>query len=1008
MERPSARALACASLLAGAFASAPAGAEMRTGLQLPEGARGPRLASQAAPGAPGGAGGASAGVAVTTFANVSGTAEDAWFGAGIAETLAASLESEGVRVLRAAGGAGPGDGARWTIGGGYQRLRDRLRITARLADASTGTVVRTAIVDGAVAELFALQDRLAAELLAGVRLAGESAPAMAAGGAGAGAPTATPAGSRFSTGGAAAGSEPAPRPAAALETAAARPRRAPGERPPAPSGRPPGRSATVAATPRPGAGLAAAPTAVIDGPPPPVAPATLSRDAAGRATVRAVRLSEPLRIDGVLDEGVYEVVPPVSGFLQQLPVEGAPATERTEAWIFFDAENVYVSARLWDSSPESGWIANEMQRDSFQLIQNDSFSMSFDTFYDRRNGAAFMINPLGGFFDYQITDEGNPNNDWNPIWDSRTGRFDGGWTVETRVPFKSLRFQPGQSQLWGLQLGRSIRHKNEWVYLTRVPISGGPGMFRVSAGATLTGVEVPRGNRVLEVKPYAIGGLATDVNAVPDPIVNDGTGDVGLDVKFGVTENLTADFTYNTDFAQVEVDEQQVNLTRFSLFFPEKRDFFLESRGIFDFGRGAFFGGGGGGGGGTRRAGGFFGGGDAPIIFFSRRIGLEQKDGISRTVPILGGGRLTGKVGPFSIGALGIRTGSQEAVGAQPTTFSVLRVSRDILRRSRVGAIYTHRSLSQHGPRGNAVYGVDGQFAFFENLNVNGYYARSRTPDLDDVGDDASYQGVLTYNGDLYAFQVDHLRVGANFNPEMGFRRRWDFRRTFATAQYSPRPRGIEAVRQFTVGASLDYIETGAGAVETRIAQARFQTEFENSDRVSVDVQDNYELLLWPFALAPGASIEPGAYGFQDFYASYSMGPQRRVSGTLTFQQGGFYDGTITAVGYRRPRVELTPQFSLEPGISINRIVLPAGEATVPLVTSRVTYTLTPRMFFGGLVQYNTSNSSLSTNLRLRWEYQPGSELFVVYNDQRDTSLDRTPFLQNRAFIVKLTRLFRF
>ena len=992
MQRPSARALACATLLVWIFASA-AAAGMRTGTRFPEGARGPRLAAQA-PAAPErkGEGASASGVAVAPFANVSGTPEDAWFGAGIAETLAASLQSEGLPVLLAAGGAGPRD-ARWTIEGGYQRLGDRLRITARLADASTGRIVRTAIVDGAVAELFALQDRLAAELLAALPRAGESpTPAVATAAAATRTPPVAPAGSGS---GIPAGSE------AAAPGPGLRP-----ERPPLPPGPPPGRSPRDAAI-RPGAGLAAAPGAAIDGPPPPVAPATITRDGAGRATVRAVRVDEPLRIDGVLDEGVYEVVTPVSGFLQQLPVEGAPASERTEAWIFFDAENVYVSARLWDSAPESDWIANEMQRDSFQLIQNDSFSLSFDTFYDRRSGAAFMINPLGGFFDYQITDEGNPNNDWNPIWDSRTGRFDGGWTVETRVPFKSLRFQPGQSQLWGLQLGRTIRRRNESVYLTRVPISAGPGMFRVSAGATLTGMEVPPGNRVLEVKPYAIGGLATDVNALPRPIVNDGTGDVGLDVKFGVTENLTADFTYNTDFAQVEVDEQQVNLTRFSLFFPEKREFFLESRGIFDFGRGAFFGGGGGGGG-TRRAGGFFGGGDAPIIFFSRRIGLEQRDGISRTVPILGGGRLTGKVGPFSIGALGIRTGSEDAVGARPTTFSVLRVSRDVLRRSRVGAIYTHRTLSQHGPRGNAVYGVDGQFAFFENLNFNGYYARSRTPDLGDVGDDATYQGVMTYNGDLYAFQVDYLRVGANFNPEMGFRRRWDFRRTFATGQYSPRPRSIASVRQFTFGASLDYIETGSGAVETRIAQARFQTEFENSDRISFDFQDNYELLLWPFSLAPGASIEPGAYAFQDFFASYSMGPQRRVSGTLTVQRGGFYDGAITAVGYRRPRVELTPQFSLEPGISVNRIVLPLGEATIPLVTSRVTYTLTPRMFFGGLVQYNASNSSLSTNLRLRWEYQPGSELFVVYNDQRDTSLDRTPFLQNRAFIVKLTRLFRF
>jgi hypothetical protein len=479
-------------------------------------------------------------------------------------------------------------------------------------------------------------------------------------------------------------------------------------------------------------------------------------------------------------------------------------------------------------------------------------------------------------------------------------------------------------------------------------------------------------------------------------------------VKYGVTQNLTADFTYNTDFAQVEVDEQQVNLTRFSLFFPEKRDFFLESRGIFDFGRGATFGGGGGPSAGRPTGGGgFFGGGDAPIIFFSRRIGLQQNDaGLSRTVPLLGGGRLTGRVGPFSIGALGIQTGGEQTVGADPTTFSVLRVSRDILRRSRLGAIYTGRSVALSSPGSNEVFGADGQFAFFDNVYLNGYYARSRTADRE--GDDASYQGVFIYNGDLVAMQLDHLRVGSNFNPEMGFLRRSDFRRTFATANYSPRPRSIEAVRQFTVGGSLDYVETGAGTVESRIAQLRFQTEFESSDIVGFDVQTNYEMIGRPFDLAPEVAIMPGHYDFDDFYVSYSMGAQRRVSGTFTFQRGGFYDGTITAVGFQRGRVELTPQFSFEPGISLNRIELPIGMATIPLFTSRVTYTLTPRMFFGGLIQYNSSNSSLGTNLRLRWEYQPGSELFVVYNDTRDTSLRGTPLLENRAFIVKLTRLFRF
>ena len=938
-----------------------------------------------------GAGGAdNEAVAIIPFANISGTADDAWFGAGIAATLAASLQGAGVTIVYGEAPAGADDaaagralGAAWVIGGSYQRQGGRLRITARVVDTATGTVMRTSILDGAVAELFALQDRLAADLRPALPAERRGAPPRAA----AGAPRAA---------------EPPPLERPTVPPAGVRPPAAP----PAPrlAERP------AAAT---SGGSAMAPRVLIDGPPPPVAPATVARDAAGAVTMRATRLPQPLRLDGALDEGFYEVVPPIEGFLQQMPLEGSPATERTEAWVFFDEENLYVAARLWDSAPEERWVANEMQRDSFQLIQNEYFGIALDTFYDRRNGFGFLISPLGGFADYQITDEGNPNIDWNPIWDSRAGRFDGGWTVETQIPFQSLRFRPGLAeQVWGIQLSRNIRWKNEVVHATPVPISGGPGEFRLSAAATLTGVQVPRGNRTFEIKPYAIGGLATDVES---GIRNDGTGDAGIDVKFGVTENLTADFTYNTDFAQVEVDEQQVNLTRFSLFFPEKRDFFLESRGIFDFAGGAIFGGGGGpsaarptGGGAAAGGGGFFGGGDAPTIFFSRRIGLESEGGLSRTVPILGGGRLTGRIGPFSIGALTIQTDRQDEVGALPTNFSVLRISRDILRRSRIGAIITRRSVSTRGPGANEVYGVDGQFAFYDNLYVNGYYARSRTAGLE--GDDDSYQGVVTYNGDLFAFQVDQLRVGNNFSPEIGFMRRWNFRRTFATADYRPRPRSIESVRQFTFGAALDYVETGSGAVESRIAQARFQTELENSDMVGFDIQQSYEAVASAFDLAPEVTIPVGSYDFQDFYASYTMGTQRRIAGSFTFQRGGFYHGNITAVGFQQTRVEVTPQLSFQPGLSINRIELPMlGAATIPLFTSRVTYTLTPRMFFGGLVQYNSSNASLGTNLRLRWEYQPGSELFVVYNDTRDTSVrGRAPFLQNRAFIVKLTRLFRF
>ncbi len=740
----------------------------------------------------------------------------------------------------------------------------------------------------------------------------------------------------------------------------------------------------------------------IDGPPAPVAPATIARDANGGATVRAVRLEGPWQLDGILDEAFYAEVEPIGDFIQQAPDEGAPASEPTEAWIFYDDRSIYVAARLWESVPESQWIANEMQRDSFQLINNAGFIVVFDTFHDRRNGFAFRVNPIGGFSDQQITDEGNPNADWNPVWNVRTGRFAEGWTVEMAIPFKSLRFSPGPAQLWGVQLGRDIRSSFEEAYLTAVPISAGPGQFRVSAAATLTGLEVPQGNRTFEIKPYVIGSLGTDRNAVP-PVVNDVDGDVGVDVKYGLTENLTADFTYNTDFAQVEVDEQQMNLTRFNLFFPEKREFFLEGQGIFDFGTAPGFGGLPTGRGNATAAPGVFGGGDAPTIFFSRRIGLDQ----GQTVSILGGGRLTGKVGDFSVGAINIQTDDVSDANTRSTNFTVLRVKRDILRRSRIGAIFTNRSVSLSGEGSNQAYGLDGAFSFHDDVNVYGYYARTETPGLKDKNE--SYQAAFSYEGDLYGLQVDHLLVGENFNPEVGFVRRDDFRRTFAYAQFSPRPRGLEAVRQFTWGGSFDYILNGAGQLETRVSRASFRTDFENSDSLTADIQKSYELLAEPFEIATDVTIPVGGYEFQDYMLSYRMGPQRRVAGSFSFQRGAFFDGDIMAVGYSRGRVEITRQFSLAPGVSLNRITLPEGQFTAKVAIMRITYTFTPRMFVGGLLQYNSAGELLSTNVRMRWEYQPGSELFIVYNDQRDTQMGRGfPLLENRAFVVKLTRQFRF
>ena len=342
------------------------------------------------------------------------------------------------------------------------------------------------------------------------------------------------------------------------------------------------------------------------------------RAAAAPPTVSASRVDTPMRVDGVLDESVYRDTPPIGGFVQQEPFEFQPATEKTEAWVFFDDRYIYVSARCWESQPDRR-VANEMRRDTSQLRQNDTFAVLFDTFRDRRNGYIFYANAIGGFSDSQVTDEGPPNTDWNTVWSVRASNFEGGWSIEMAIPFKSLRYAPGQNQTWGINFRRVVRWKNEWSYLAQVPraLTTFRGILKVSSAATLTGLQAPLGSRTVELKPYALAGVSTDRTTVP-AVNGDLDGRVGGDFKYGITQNLTADLTVNTDFAQVEVDEQQVNLTRFNLFFPEKRDFFLEGAGTFAFA-------------GRASAGLAAGSGDTPYLFFSRRIGLDG----GREVPLV-------------------------------------------------------------------------------------------------------------------------------------------------------------------------------------------------------------------------------------------------------------------------------------------------------------------------------------------------------------------------------------
>jgi Domain of unknown function (DUF5916) len=719
----------------------------------------------------------------------------------------------------------------------------------------------------------------------------------------------------------------------------------------------------------------------------PVAPAVIARTPEGQATVRAVRVTRPPTLDGRLDDSVYTGTLPIDGFIQQEPQEGAPATEKTEAWILFDDTNIYVAARCWDSHPERA-VLSELRRDNNNIVQNENFTVVFDTFHDRRNGFFFQTNALGAVRDQTIVDDAL-NTSWNGVWDVRVARFEAGWTLEMVIPFKTLRYLGAGPQIWGVNFRRIVKWKNEYSYLTAMPASFGTGngIGRMGSAGTLVGLETPGSSKNLEIKPYAVSSLTTDHTARP-AFENDPNGDVGLDFKYGLTRSLIADVTVNTDFAQVEEDLQQVNLTRFSLFFPEKRDFFLEGQGIFSFGGVSFNNGGG-------------SPGDVPIMFFSRRIGLEN----GQSVPVIAGGRLTGRAGRYTLGAVNIGTDDKLSAAAVQTNFTAVRVKRDVLRRSNVGLVATMRSPSE-GIR-NALIGADTNLFLFENVSANLYFAKTDTPGLH--GGTESYRGKIDLSRDRYGMTAEHLVVGEHFDPQVGYARRTDFRRTAAEARFTPRPRRATLVRKYTYAAGIDYVtDASVTELQNREVAGTFQIDFQNSDQLAVDASRTYELIPRAFVISPGVVVPAGSYDYQNLRVLYNLGQQRRVSGRVTTAHGSFYDGTKTDLIYTG-RVTILPQLAVEPGMTINWVDLPFGEFTSRLLNARVIVTPTPRMVVSSLIQYNALPHSLSSSVRLRWEYRPGSELFVVYSDGRNTLPTPTsPGLQNRTFAVKITRLLRF
>ena len=733
-----------------------------------------------------------------------------------------------------------------------------------------------------------------------------------------------------------------------------------------------------------GPGAATAGLPEILGPPAPLPPEMARRDDGGKVTMRAVRVASPIKVDGRLDEAVYTATPAVGGFVEQFPQQGVPATEPTDIWVLFDDDTLYVSGFCYESEP-SRQVATELRRDSSNIFQGDNITLVLDTFYDRRNGFLFQTNPIGAIRDQAIS-EAQLLNAWNTVWTTWSVRTPKGWSFEMAIPFKSLRYRRPGPQVWGINVLRRVKWKNEVSLLAAVPQSyANLTVSQMHEAGTLVGVETPGLAKNLEVKPYGVVSLTTDETASP-PYRNHGTGTGGVDLKYGLSSGLTADVTVNTDFAQVEEDLQQVNLTRFSLQFPEKRDFFLEGQGIFAFGDR------------TRLAAGTS---DVPIVFFSRQIGLSK----GQAVPVRVGGRVTGKAGKYDIGLLDIQTGEKTEAGAAPTNFSVVRVKRDVWGQSSIGMIAAGR-LPTSGGRSNVAGGLDAAFRFNKVTTASGYYALTSTPGVS--GRNASYRARFDWATDNYGLAAEHLLVDPNFNPEAGFVRRSDFRKSYAQARLSHRTVRNRVVRRLSWLGSVEYITNAAvERLEDRTLTGTFEAEFHSGDTTSVDVIRLHEFLPANFRIAPGVVVPTGSYASDTVRGAYTLGQQRKVSGTATVAWGSFYNGTKAEATYSG-RVTFGPRFVVEPGLTLNWARLPFGDFNVRLITSRFIVTPTPQVSVTGLVQVNSTAKTMSSSVRFRWEYRPGSELFVAYSDGRDTSPTTPLGLLNRSIAIKVTRLLRF
>jgi Domain of unknown function (DUF5916)/Carbohydrate family 9 binding domain-like len=696
-------------------------------------------------------------------------------------------------------------------------------------------------------------------------------------------------------------------------------------------------------------------------------------------------------LDGTLDDPLWLQATPISNFLQREPYEGQAPTETTEVRILYDKHQVYFGVTCFDSDPK-GIVATELRRDVSQEL-DDYFEIIIDSSHDRRNAYVFQVNPLGTQRDALITEEqaaesGDGDPGWDGVWTSEAHITKDGWTATVGIPFSTLNFMQSRNVIWGINFKRFIRRRNEedlWSGWQRVY-----GAARIGQAGELHGISDIGSGRLFIVKPYGLTGFTHRPPNAAGTGLTPGTSPLltaGLDVKLGLRSNLVANFTVNTDFADADVDTQQFNLTPYKLFFPEKRQFFLENAGVFNFSMG-----------------GDSGNGD--LLFFSRQIGIDPITGIE--VPVNGGGKVTGSLGNFEVGAMEVNT---RQLGPNPgANYAVMRVKRSLWGGSYVGVMGIDKRSGNPLDSFNQTTGADTRLVFFNNLVVNGYAAQTRTPGFSsgqtNLGAGFDYQ-----NNWLEVF-AQHRKVGPNFNPEVGFLGRTDCICDYADVNFKPRPK-IRGVRDLNFESFLFHAPDTHRVLQTQEWQGTFRIDFHNGAYSDDDLVDIFiQRLVTPFNIYKNVFIPAGEYHWDRHQLTYGSPQNRRLMLNFFERFGTYYNGHLNEARVRATyRANQPLSFSFSEEWDRFRLPVPGGNFSVVVGGFQTNYSFSRFLTLSALIQMDTANTqAASANIRLRWNYRPDSDLFIVYTaGQRFASLvaaNPTQFYENR-FAIKYTYSWR-